>query len=228
MDEKVSEAVFGNVGTLLTFRVGADDAERLEKEFAPEFTMNDIVNLGFRQIYLKLMMDGVTSRAFSAMTMDTMSPLSVSFAQDVIDNSRKMYAGVRKDVEGAISEWRKPAEGAIQDERRLPDKRQQRYDKPRSFDRPQKYDKPRSYNEPQSYDKQKYDKPQKSKGVEDRREVSREVSLDALKKEPQSLSEKRKKKQTKQNNTKKDVDRGGLRELLKNVIDDDAKGGSGS
>ncbi|MEX1087173.1 MAG: type IV secretory system conjugative DNA transfer family protein, partial [Candidatus Paceibacterota bacterium] len=54
MDETVRAAVFGNVGTMITFRVGAYDAEFLEKEFEPVFDANDLVNLGFAQIYLKL------------------------------------------------------------------------------------------------------------------------------------------------------------------------------
>ena len=63
---KVRDAVFGNTGTMITFRVGAADAEFLEKEFEPEFTIQDIVNIPNHQIYLKLMVDGVTSRPFSA------------------------------------------------------------------------------------------------------------------------------------------------------------------
>ena len=69
MEEEVRDAVFGNVGTMVTFRVGAFDAEVLEKEFAPVFTAEDLVNLGFTQIYLKLMIDGVSSQPFSATTM---------------------------------------------------------------------------------------------------------------------------------------------------------------
>jgi len=62
----VRDAIFGNVGTMIVFRVGADDAEFLEKEFEPEFTPQDIVNLPNFKVYLKLMIDGVSSRPFSA------------------------------------------------------------------------------------------------------------------------------------------------------------------
>src|SRR5205085_2356671 len=65
----VRDAVFGNVGTMIVFRVGSDDAEFLEKEFDPEFTPQDIVNLPNYKAYLKLMIDGVTSRPFSAKTL---------------------------------------------------------------------------------------------------------------------------------------------------------------
>ncbi len=108
LDEAVSDAVFGNVGTIVSFRVGADDAELLEKEFMPEFEATDIVNLGFRQIYLKLMIDGVTSHSFSAMTMDTIPKPEMSHRDEVIEYSRTQYARPRADVEAAIAVWRAP------------------------------------------------------------------------------------------------------------------------
>ena len=70
---KVRDAIFGNVGTLITFRVGADDAEFLEREFLPEFIADDLVNLTKYNIYLKLMIDGVASRAFSADNLASVS-----------------------------------------------------------------------------------------------------------------------------------------------------------
>ena len=108
MAEEVRDAVFGNIGTLVSFRVGAEDAEMLEKEFAPEFTVNDIVNLNKRQIYLKLMIDGVASNAFSAMTMDTIAKPEVSYRQQVIDASRAKYGKPRAEVERQIAEWAGP------------------------------------------------------------------------------------------------------------------------
>src|SRR3990172_8101973 len=74
MEEEVRNAVFGNVGTMITFRVGAFDSEVLEKEFAPTFMAADLVNLGFAQVYLKLMIDGVSSQPFSATTLPLLSP----------------------------------------------------------------------------------------------------------------------------------------------------------
>jgi len=112
LDEAVSDAVFGNVGTIVSFRVGAEDAELLEKEFLPEFMATDIVNLGFRQIYLKLMIDGATSHAFSAMTMDTPPKLEDSTRTEVIEYSRSMYAHPRAEVEATIAAWRAPIEPA--------------------------------------------------------------------------------------------------------------------
>jgi DNA helicase HerA-like ATPase len=71
IDEQVRDAIFGNVGTLIAFRVGAADAELLEKEFQLEFTADDLVNLPNYHIYLRLMIDGVMSKPFSAITIQS-------------------------------------------------------------------------------------------------------------------------------------------------------------
>ncbi len=105
MDEDVRNAVFGNVGTMISFRVGAFDAEVLEKEFSPTFTSEDLVNLGFAQVYLKLMIDGVASRPFSATTIPPISKPETSFRQAVVDFSRKTYARSRLDVENEIQSF---------------------------------------------------------------------------------------------------------------------------
>jgi CxxC-x17-CxxC domain-containing protein len=102
----VRDAIFGNVGTMIVFRVGADDADFLEKEFAPEFTPEDIVNLPNYKIYLKLMIDGVTSRPFSAKTL----PPIVKEADHVIEEkvikmSRELYCRPRATVEREINAW---------------------------------------------------------------------------------------------------------------------------
>ncbi len=108
MSEEVRAAVFGNVGTMVVFRVGAYDAEVLEKEFAPQFTAEDMVNLGFTQIYLKLMIDGVTSPPFSATTLPPIERPLISYRNDVIENSRRMFSRPRKQVEDFIREWSLP------------------------------------------------------------------------------------------------------------------------
>lgn len=69
LDEKIRSAVFGNCGTIISFRVGATDAEYLAKEFYPIFSESDLVNLPKYAMYLKLMIDGASSRAFSAATI---------------------------------------------------------------------------------------------------------------------------------------------------------------
>ncbi len=104
MPEEVRAAVFGNVGTMIAFRVGAFDAEVLEKEFAPQFTAQDIVNLGFSQIYLRLMIDGVSSSPFSARTLAPIAAPDVSVRKEVIERSRKHFARPRAEVEKMITE----------------------------------------------------------------------------------------------------------------------------
>lgn len=120
MSEEVRAAVFGNIGTMVTFRVGAYDAEVLEKEFAPVFTAEDLVNLGFAQIYLKLMIDGVSSHPFSATTLPPIEKAARSLREEVIAASRRNYASPRADVEARINEWYKPVEGAEADEAPAP------------------------------------------------------------------------------------------------------------
>ncbi len=108
MSEEVRAAVFGNVGTMITFRVGAFDAELLEKEYAPVFTAEDVVNLGFTQIYLKLMIDGVSSQPFSASSLPPIKKQDISFKDDIIESSRKTFAAPRAEVEEAIRKWHEP------------------------------------------------------------------------------------------------------------------------
>lgn len=105
MAEEVRAAVFGNVGTMIAFRVGSYDAEILEKEFAPVFTMQDIVNLGFAQIYLRLMIDGVASQPFSATTLPPVPKPEISYKNQAIEASRKIYAAPKDEVERRIKEW---------------------------------------------------------------------------------------------------------------------------
>ena len=107
MSEEVRAAVFGNVGTMITFRVGAFDAEVLEKEFAPQFTAEDLVNLGFAQIYLKLMIDGVSSMPFSAVTMPPIKEPEKSYKQEVIEMSRLQFSINRASVEQDVLDWHK-------------------------------------------------------------------------------------------------------------------------
>ena len=69
MDEDIKSAVLGNVGTLISFRIGTQDAILLAKEMYPEFDVEDFINLPNYKIYLKLMIDGKPSRPFIGITM---------------------------------------------------------------------------------------------------------------------------------------------------------------
>jgi len=108
MEEDVRSAVFGNVGTTIAFRVGPFDAEVLETVFAPQFTAIDLVNLGFAQIYLSLMIDGVGSQPFSAQTLPPLEKPSVSYRGIVIETSRKNYARTRIEVEKVVADLHTP------------------------------------------------------------------------------------------------------------------------
>jgi len=68
LHEKIRAAIFGNCGTIISFRVGANDAELLAKEFYPVFEAIDLVHLPRYSMYLKLMIDGASSQPFSAMS----------------------------------------------------------------------------------------------------------------------------------------------------------------
>ena len=70
LDERIRAAIFGNVGTIISFRVGASDAEYLAKEFHPVFNQDDLVNLPRYAMFIKLMIDGAMSKGFSAVSID--------------------------------------------------------------------------------------------------------------------------------------------------------------
>jgi len=105
MSEEVRAAVFGNVGTMITFRVGSFDADVLEKEFAPVFIAEDLVNLGFAQVYLKLMIDGISSTPFSAVTLPPITEEEASPVEKIIEASRTQFSQKRAFVEGEINRW---------------------------------------------------------------------------------------------------------------------------
>ncbi len=101
LDEKIRSAIFGNVGTLIAFRVGARDAQFLKNEFNPVFDEIDLVNLPNYHIYLKLMIDGVTSRPFSAITIPPLG-IRTSHKTCVIEASRTKFTKIRAEVEREI------------------------------------------------------------------------------------------------------------------------------
>ena len=105
IDEKVRDAIFGNAGSIVSFRVGAMDAEFLEKEFEPVFTANDIVNLPKYHIYLKLMIDGIAGDAFSATTLPPIALEDAGNDEKVIAVSRERYCGSKEEVEERIRRW---------------------------------------------------------------------------------------------------------------------------
>jgi len=113
---KVRDSVFGNVGTMVTFRIGAADAEFLEPEFSPEFLQQDLVNLAKYNIYLKLMIDGVSSRPFSATTLPPPKVPLVSQRDVIMANSQQKYSTPGSIVEQRIAnEWGAQSDAMIQE-----------------------------------------------------------------------------------------------------------------
>ena len=109
MSDEVRAAVSGNVGTMVTFRVGAIDAEYLEKEFAPSFTAEDLVNLNAYQVYLKLMINGMASAPFSAATLPPIERPHISYRDVSIGRSQEQFSRPRAVVEEEIIMWHQKA-----------------------------------------------------------------------------------------------------------------------
>ena len=104
LPDEVREAVFGNVGTMIAFGLGAPDAKILAPEFAPEFEENDLISLERHHIYVKLMINGVTSRPFSAVT-DPPPTETYGLKSEIIELSRKKYGTDKILVEDRIKRW---------------------------------------------------------------------------------------------------------------------------
>ncbi|MBN2086796.1 type IV secretory system conjugative DNA transfer family protein, partial [Candidatus Peregrinibacteria bacterium] len=100
----VQKTVFGNVGSIVSFRVGADDAEVLANEYTPIFKERDIINLGVREFYTKMSVDGEIREAFSGRTLDV-PPVTNDLTEKIKQQSRQKYCTPRVDVEKLLSKW---------------------------------------------------------------------------------------------------------------------------
>jgi ABC-type oligopeptide transport system ATPase subunit len=105
LSEEVKDAVIGNVGSIILFRVGPPDAEALLKEFEPTFGVPDMINLERGSVYMKLLIDGQAAVPFSAQTMPPRKPDEGMVSRAVISaRSRDRYARARGEVEASIDE----------------------------------------------------------------------------------------------------------------------------
>lgn len=102
LPEEIQKSILGNVGTLISFRVGAKDAKVLEDEFFPVFKQSDLINLPRYHIYLKLLIDGATSKPFSGISISS-KPYFKSYKHDIINCSRYLYNKNKSFVEKEIS-----------------------------------------------------------------------------------------------------------------------------
>lgn len=99
------DAVFGNVGTIISFRVGSEDAEALEKEFAPHLEPEDFINLPKYNVYVKLMIGGVSGKPFSAQTLPPVEPPEESNKEKIIRVSNERYTVPREEIEEKLDRW---------------------------------------------------------------------------------------------------------------------------
>lgn len=104
LDETVRKTVFGNVGSMVSFRVGAEDARILAEEYTPVFDVRDIINLGVREFYTKLSIDGELTEPFSGRTLDMNYP-EQDLSKEILEASRAQYCQPRAAVEEALRRW---------------------------------------------------------------------------------------------------------------------------
>ncbi len=109
LSSKIRQTVFGNVGSMISFRVGAEDAAILEKEFEPIFKERDIINLGVREFYIKMSVNGEIREPFSARTIDVPPPTN-DISSEIINLSRSKYCAPKGDVETFLKRWDEAAE----------------------------------------------------------------------------------------------------------------------
>lgn len=192
MEEEVRDAVFGNVGTTVTFRVGPLDAEFLETVFTPTFLATDLVNLGFAQIYLSLMIDGIGSRPFSAVTLPPIEPSHISYKDQIVAMSRRAYGHPREEVEASIHEWHAPIRKAPTEQKPKPKPEAPRKEavERKPEERPQKERVHPKEGKPKERPRERQEKPRPpERNTEDLRSVLRTIT-DGEKKEERPAPEK--------------------------------------
>lgn len=104
LNDNIRKTVFGNVGSLITFRIGGEDSRLLAEEFNPRFSERDLINLGVRDFCLKMAVDGEIQEAFSGRTLDMNEPSS-DYAEECLAYSRKNYAKPLAEVKDILSRW---------------------------------------------------------------------------------------------------------------------------
>ncbi len=108
LDEKIRDAVFGNIGSIACYRIGADDAEFMEKQFSPEFTAKDIMNIENRHAYLKMLVNGKPVKPFDIRAMPPPQG-NKSIVDKLKELSYLKFGRDREDVEGEVlAKYKKP------------------------------------------------------------------------------------------------------------------------
>ena len=104
LDDKIRTTVFGNVGSIITFRIGGEDAKVIAAEFQPRFSERDFINLGVRDFCIKMSVEGETLEAFSGRTLKMSIP-PVHFSDECVKHSREHYAKPLGEVKEILSRW---------------------------------------------------------------------------------------------------------------------------
>ena len=111
LSETIQKTVFGNVGSMISFRVGAEDAKILAEEYNPQFTDRDIINLGVREFYAKLSVHGEIREAFSGKTLHVGYEKQDN-SKAILDFSRITYGTKKQEVVDLLSKWDESGEFA--------------------------------------------------------------------------------------------------------------------
>ena len=111
MSETVRDAVFGNVGTMISFRVSADDAPILAKQFEPQFEPNDLLQMHNRNFVINMVIGGEKAPAFNATTLTLPIP-QIDNTGKIIENTRRNYSRSRAEVEQEIASAIRPLDSA--------------------------------------------------------------------------------------------------------------------
>jgi len=107
MSDTVRGAVFGNVGTMISFRVSADDAPILAKQFEPQFEPNDLLQMANRNFIINMVINGEKAPAFSARTLQ-LPPAQTDNTATIVQNTRTIYGKPREEIEAAINSFMQP------------------------------------------------------------------------------------------------------------------------
>ncbi len=103
MSQDVKDAVFGNVGSIVTFRTSADDARVMAKYFEPHFTDHDIVHMHNRHTAISMIIEGEKVPAFSATTL-SLPEFGEDYSSQIIEHSRSEFGSIRSEIEGFMQE----------------------------------------------------------------------------------------------------------------------------
>lgn len=101
---KVHQAVLGNCGSIITFRIGGEDAVKMKPEFAPIFDVKDMINLAVKEFFVKMTIDGESYDPFSAETLNVLPPTHPSYREEIITASRNTYTISKEDAARLIQE----------------------------------------------------------------------------------------------------------------------------